>query len=260
VRAYPAIENLLRGDHGLLFAYDHGFEYGPGSFDERSVEPSFALDLANSGAFSGFICQKGIAARYYDQNIYDVPLVVKLNGKTSFRSDIEPKSIQNCTVDEAISYGASAVGYVIHVRSSYEPEMIAEFSRIEKEAHEKGLAVIAWMYIAGEQMHLADDNDIVAYAARVGMELNADALILKYTGDKGSFRWVVKNAGRSRVFVVGGPRMDTPYQLMETAKIIRDVGAAGFAIGRNIWQAKDPMGVINQISKLIYEGEDVTQI
>lgn len=260
MRAYPSIEKFLKGDHGLLFAYDHGFEYGPTSFDERSAEPTIALDLASTGFFSGFICQKGIAARYYDSDIHNVPLIVKLNGKTSFRDDIEPKSLQNCTVDEAISFGASGVGYVIHVRSAYEAEMISEFGKIEREAHEKGLAVFAWMYIAGDEMINPDQSDIVAYAARVGMELNADGLILKYTGDEGSFRWVVKNAGRSKVFVVGGPRMDTAFQLSDTAKIIRKAGAAGFAIGRNIWQSKDPMGVINQLSKIIYEGEDITQL
>jgi len=253
MRVYPAIEKLLRGEHGLLFAYDHGFEYGPGHFDERSAEPSFAIDLANSGPFTGFICQKGIAARYFDVNIYDVPLIVKLNGKTSFRSDVEPKSIQNCSVDEAISYGATAVGYVIHVRSQYEPEMIAEFGRIEREAHEKGLAVLAWMYIAGDTMISPEETDVVAYAARVGAELNADGIIIKYTGDEGSFRWVVKNAGRSRVFVVGGPRMETEYQLMDTAAIVKKVGAAGFAIGRNIWQAKDPMAVSTKLSNLLLE-------
>lgn len=253
MRAYPAIEKLLRGEHGLLFAYDHGFEYGPKNFDERSAEPSFALDLACSGAFTGFICQKGIAARYYDLGIHDIPLIVKLNGKTSFRSDLEPKSILNCSVDEAISYGAAAVGYVIHVRSQYEPEMIAEFGRIEREAHEKGLAVLAWMYIAGDQMISPEDTDAVAYAARVGMELNADGIIIKYTGDEGSFRWVVKNAGRARVFVVGGPRMETEYQITDTARIIKNVGAAGFAIGRNIWQAKDPMHIATDLNKILFE-------
>ena len=252
MRSYPAIEKFLRAEHGLLFAYDHGFEYGPKNFDERSAEPSFALDLANSGAFTGLICQKGIAARYYDPNIYSVPLIVKLNGKTSFRGDLEPRSLQNCSVDEAISYGASAVGYVIHVRSKYEPEMLSEFGRIEREAHEKGLAVMAWMYVAGDEIYSREHTDIVAYAARVGMELNADGLILKYTGDAASFRWVIKNAGRTKVFVAGGPRMETTFQLMDTAGIIKEAGATGFAIGRNVWQAKDPMYVVEQLERKLF--------
>jgi len=252
MRTYPGIEKLLKNDHGLLFAYDHGFEYGPSHFDERSVEPSFALELASSGNFTGFICQKGIAARYYDPDYHTVPLIVKLNGKTSFRDDRELKSIQNCTVDEAISFGAVAVGYVIHVGSAYEAEMIAEFGRIEREAHEKGLAVLAWMYVAGHDMVHPEHSDTIAYAARVGMELNSDAIIVKYTGDEESFRWVVKNAGHSKVFVVGGPRMETAYQLIDTARIVTRVGAAGFAIGRNIWQSKDPMSVVHHMAEELF--------
>ncbi len=246
------IEKLMRNGQGLLFAYDHGFEYGPGNFDERSVEPTFALELANCGHFTGFICQKGIAAKYYDPVLYQVPLIVKLNGKTSFRPDIQAKSIQNCSVDEAVSFGASAVGYVIHVGSAYEAEMIAEFGRIEREAHDRGLAVLVWMYVTGDDVIQPDQSGHVAYAARVGMELNADGIIIKYTGDEGSFRWVVKNAGRAKVFVVGGPHMDTPYQVLETARIVKKAGAAGFAIGRNIWQARDPMELANKLGGQLF--------
>lgn len=256
MRAYPAINQFLRGEHGLLFAYDHGFEYGPRSFDERSSEPSFALELANSGYFTGFICQKGVAARYYDSSIHPIPLIIKLNGKTSFRNDVEPKSILNCTVDEAVSFGAQGVGYVIHVRSQYEPEMIAEFGRVEREAHERGLAVFVWMYIAGDEMVSPQDPDVVAYAARLGMELNADGIILRYTGDEGSFRWVVKNAGRAHVFVVGGPRMDTEFQLLDTADVVRKTGASGFAIGRKIWQDKDPIRIARRLGKKLFENEE----
>jgi class I fructose-bisphosphate aldolase len=256
---YRVVNKFLKDGHGLLFAYDHGFEYGPGHFDERSVEPTYALELAESGGFTGFICQKGIAAHYYDPYIHKIPLIVKLNGKTSFRTGHEPKSIQNCSVDEAISYGAAGVGYVIHVGSLYEAEMIAEFGRVEREAHEKGLAVFVWMYITGDDILQPEHSDTVAYAARVGMELNADGIIVKYTGDEGSFRWVVKNAGHAKVFVVGGPRMDTPYQLTETAKVIVRTGAAGFAIGRNVWQSKDPILVVHQISTELFGEGHVTE-
>ena len=251
-REYPTINAFLNNNHGLLFAYDHGFEYGPANFDERSVEPTYALELANSGGFTGFICQKGIAARYYDPDIHKTPLIVKLNGKPSFRPDLEPKSIQNCTVSEALSFGASGVGYVVHVGTKYEAEMIAEFGKIEREAHEHGLAVFVWMYIAGDDLISPENSDVVAYAARVAMELNTDAVILKYTGDEGSFRWVVKNAGRAKVFAVGGPRMDTPYQLVDTARVVARSGGTGFAIGRNIWQAKDPMSVVNHLCEEFY--------
>jgi class I fructose-bisphosphate aldolase len=245
------INQILHNDHGLLLAYDHGFEYGPGEFNDFSVDPANIVNLANSGHFTGFICQKGIAAKYYDRILHNVPLIVKLNGKTSFHPHDEPQSLKNCTVDEAASLGASGVGYVIHIGSRYEPQMLAEFGRTENEAHEKGMFILAWMYVKGEDLVHPGQADTLAYAARLGMELNADAIIIKYTGDADSFKWVVKNAGMAKVFVVGGPHTDTIYQLLDTAKEIKKAGAAGFAIGRNIWQAKDPQHAARQVSQVV---------
>lgn len=253
--SWEPIDRILKNGKGLLMAYDHGFEYGPTQFDMRSVDPHFAIDLADSGSFTGFICQKGIAAKYYDKAVHQVPLILKLNGKTSFRQHDEPLSLQNTTVDEALFYGASAVGYVIHVGSAHEQQMIVEFGKIEREAHEKGLAVLAWMYVAGDDLVSPGEADTLAYSARVGMELNADGIIIKYSGNKETFEWVIANAGQSKIFVVGGPRTDTAYQLVDTAKDVIKSGAAGFAIGRNVWQAKDPEHVARQLATEIF-GEE----
>lgn len=254
--AWEPIDKILKDGKGLLLAYDHGFEYGPSQFNMDSVDPEYVLKLANSGCFTGFICQKGIAARYYRPAEHEVALIVKLNGKTSFRPHDEPLSLQNCSVDEAIAYGASGVGYVIHVGSLHEQQMIVEFSKVEREAHAKGLFVMAWMYVAGEDLVSPQEVDILAYSARVAMELNADGIILKYTGSADSFAWVVKNAGRAKVFVVGGPRTDTTYQLLDTAKEIKKAKAAGFAIGRNVWQAKDAEHVANQLCQAVFGKEE----
>lgn len=118
------INKLLKNGRGILLAYDHGFEHGPVDFDEKSVDPVWVMDIADSGYFTGVVCQKGIAAKYYDKNVRKVPLILKLNGQTSFHKDEEPISLQNCTVDEAVSLGAVGVGYTIFVGSDHEQEMI----------------------------------------------------------------------------------------------------------------------------------------
>lgn len=236
----------------MLLAYDHGFEHGPIEFDERSVDPAWVMDIANSGHFTGVICQKGIAARYYDKEKHRVPLIVKLNGKTGFHQGEEPISVQNCTVDEALSLGAIAIGYTIFVGSQRENEMIQEFSAIEEEAHEKGLIVIGWMYPRGAKITSDTDPETVAYAARLGLELNADAIKIKYTGDTSSYKHVIAVAGKTKVFVVGGPKTDTPDQLYETAHDIIEAGAVGLAIGRNVWQAKNPLEVAKTLASIIY--------
>ena len=238
------INKILRNGKGLILAYDHGFEYGPEDFNENSVDPEWIMGIAESGYFTGFVCHKGIAAKYYNPLIHEVPLIIKLNGKTSQSKKVEPLALQNCSIEDAVRLGAVAVGYTIYLGSKHEQKMIQEFSKIESTAHENGLIVIAWMY--------TEKTDLLPYAGRLGMELNADVVNLKYTGEAKSFEWVVKNTGRTKLFVIGGPRTDTAYQLLETAKAVTSVGANGLTVGRNIWQAKHPLEIAKQLAEIIF--------
>lgn len=245
---------IERNGKVMLLAYDQGFEHGPTDFDERSVDPNFILDIARSGYYTGLVFQEGVAARYYTtaSDVADLPpLVVKLNGKTAFQTG-DPLSLQLCTVEKAAELGAKAVGYTIYVGSEHEEKMLAEFSRIEDEAHQRGLIVIGWMYPRGKKVEGKENSkDILAYAARLGLELNADFVKLPYTGDSESFKWVVESAGKTKVLVQGGKRMDWPELASEVTGALA-AGASGIAIGRNIWQAVNPDEITKKLSELVF--------
>ena len=128
--------------------------------------------------------------------------------------------------------------------------MFKEFAVIEREAHLKGIPVIMWSYPRGKSV---DENnpDTIAYAARVALELGADMVKLKYTGDVKSFSWVVKSAGRTKVVVSGGVKKDKSKFLDEVQSVMH-AGAAGIAVGRNVWQSEDPMGVTAELKNIVY--------
>lgn len=234
----------------MLLAYDQGFEHGPVDFDEKNVDPAYIMEIAKNGFYTGVVFQEGIAARYYDKQC-GVPLVVKLNGKTSFYSE-EPLSLQLCTVDKAIELGASAVGYTIYVGSEHEEQMLVEFSKIEDEAHAKGLGVIAWMYPRGSKVAGHEsERDTVAYGARLGLELNADFVKVPYTGDPESFNWVVRAAGKTGVLAQGGKKIDWE-NLEEEVSGVMKAGAKGIAIGRNVWQDQNPNEVSQKLSEIVF--------
>ncbi|KKT65319.1 MAG: Fructose-bisphosphate aldolase (Class I) [Candidatus Collierbacteria bacterium GW2011_GWC2_44_30] len=134
---------IERNGKVMILAYDQGFEHGPVDFDEKSVDPAYIMEIAKNGYFTGVVFQEGVAAKYY-QKESGVPLIVKLNGKTSFQGE-EPLSLQLCTVEKAAELGAVGVGYTIYVGSENEERMMVEFSKIEDEAHARGMIVIAWM-------------------------------------------------------------------------------------------------------------------
>ena len=245
---------IERNGRVMLLAYDQGFEHGPVDFDEKSVDPNYIMDIARSGHYTGVIFQEGVAAKYYATAVTHEnlpPLIVKLNGKTSFQGE-EPLSLQLCTVEKAIELGAKAVGYTVYVGSEHEEQMLAEFSRIEDEAHAKGLVVIAWMYPRGKKVEgKQTTKETLAYAARLGLELNADYVKIAYSGDVDSFKWVVAAAGKTKVLVQGGKRLDWPELVAEVTGALA-AGAAGIAIGRNVWQDSNPVEISKKLSELVY--------
>ena len=245
------LDKITKNGKALFLAYDQGLEHGPTDFNEESVNPLKVLEIADSGFFTGLILQKGIAEKYFFNKNYQVPLIVKLNGKTNLIKDEDPYSPQICSVAEALSYGAAAVGYTIYIGSEHEPKMTAEFGKIEQEAEEAGIPVIAWMYPRGRNIPDEKDPKIIAYAARVGLELGADIIKIRYTGDPVSFNWVIRNAGEAKVVVMGGSKEDE-NTFLEKAKIIMDQGAIGLAVGRNIWQNPQPLKIAKKIAEIIW--------
>ena len=166
---------------GVFLAYDHGLEHGPTDFTDINVSPAYILDIAEKAEVDALILLKGGAKHYYSKKI-SIPLILKLNGKTALYGG-EPFSTQNTSVQEAVKFGASAVGYTIYFGSKYEKYMIREFGKIEEEAHSIGLPVVMWSYPRGQGIKDDEAPNIVAYAARAAFELGADIVKLKYPND-----------------------------------------------------------------------------
>ena len=209
----------------LFLAYDQGIEHGPTDFNLKNVDPDFIINLAKKGKFTAMIFQKGIAEKYYDEiKKSRVSLILKLNGKTKLVKN-DPVSRQLCTVDEAISFGAVGVGYTIYIGSKYEDEMLDEFADIQREAHKKGLPVIAWIYPRGKGIKGKNKRDLMAYAARVGLEIGADIIKLHSTGKKEDLSWAIRSAGKARVVIAGGSKKGE-RELFNEIKEAMEVGLA----------------------------------
>ncbi len=245
------LNSILIEKRAMYLAYDQGMEHGPIEFNENNVDPSYIIEIAKSGRYNGIIFQKGIAEKYNREiRKSKVPLIIKLNGKTNLYNG-EPLSRQLCNVKEAIKLGASAVGYTIYLGSKYESIMLQEFEKIEEEAHKKRIPVIAWIYPRGKSVEHKDDGELMAYSARTALELGADIVKIKYNGDIKDLKWAVKSAGKTRVVVAGGNKVKEKEFLREVSEVIKS-GAMGVAVGRNVWQSKDPIEISEKIRKIVF--------
>ncbi len=249
---------LLRGDRSLMLACDQGLEHGPQDFNLKNLDPQYILDIALEQRYSAVILQAGLAEKYYHEAYKDVPLVAKINGKTSLLSG-EPYSPQLCSVDRAIKIGADAIGYTLFPGSAREADIFQNFTSVVERAHDYGIPVIAWMYPRGKAIKNDIDTNILAYAARIGLELGADFLKLKYNHDPEGFKWVVKNAGRARVLAAGGDKQ-SPQDFLHTSKEMLSTGITGFAVGRNVWQDENPHGVSKALNDLVFHNKEVQDV
>lgn len=246
------LKKILKAGKALYLAYDQGLEHGPtGDFDDININPLYIIKIAQKSKFQGLVFQKGIAEKYRKEiKKSKIPLILKLNGKTSLYKG-EPIARQLCSVKEAIQLGASAVGYTIYIGSAHESFMMNEFENIEEEAHAKGLPVIAWIYPRGKAIKNDASRKIMSYAARVGLELGADIVKLKYGGNPTDLIWTVKAAGKTKVVIAGGPPINEKTLLKQVSEIMK-TGAVGLAVGRNVWQNPNPLQITKKIQGIIW--------
>ncbi|MBU1202162.1 MAG: fructose-bisphosphate aldolase [Nanoarchaeota archaeon] len=251
------INKLLTNGKAIFLAYDQGMEHGPIDFNLKNCDPNYILDIALEGHYNAVILQHGIAEKYYQDYYKDIPLIVKLNGQTNI-TKLEPISKQLCSVERAIKLGATGVGYTIYSGSEKENEMMVEFSKIVDTAHDYGLPTIAWMYPRGKFVQNQKDTNILAYAARIGAELGADIIKMQYNQDFEGFKWIVKNAGRTKVVISGGEKTE-PLEFLKMSSEIMKTGAIGLAVGRNIWQHDKPFSLTKAVQNIVIQGKTVEE-
>lgn len=248
------LQPFLYKGKALFLAYDHGFEHGPKDLIGKSIDPDYILDIAVKGGYTGIILQKGIAEKYYTGTKYqkEIPLILKINGKTNIPQIADPYSSVNCSVDYAKRLGAKAVGYTIYLGSKYEERMFDDFGKIQEKAHQLKMAAIAWIYPRGSAVEEEISPEITAYAARVGLELGADMIKIKYCGSEEAFRKAVQSAGKTKVVLSGGPKLEEE-EFLKIIKSVIKVGAAGVAVGRNVFQHQDPLAMTEKIKKIVFD-------
>jgi class I fructose-bisphosphate aldolase len=260
----------------MILAYDQGFEHGPRDFwaNYNSAHFEYILRIATEGGFTALVIHAGLAEKFQFQiRNSRVPLILKLNGKSELYTGDDPYAPQLYSVKDAVKHlGAVAVGYTVYTGSKYEYLMNKEFAEIVQAAHRMEIPVVGWMYPRGESLkagkskttkmaleEVSDDLAIdetpsmVAYGARIGLELGADIVKIKYTGSVKSFKRVVECAGPTKVVMSGGPQTKTEKEFLNRVKDVLRAGAIGIAVGRNIWQRKNALEFSRRVGEVIFK-------
>lgn len=251
---------ITRNGNSLILAYDHGVEHGPVDFEPQpeSADPRHVFEVAKHEAVTCIAVQKGIAEGYYPEYSDDVTLLVKLNGNSNLRKPEDYYSPKQCTVKYAVEeLGAEAIGYTMYAGSDYEDQMWKEFREVQEAAREYGVPVVMWAYPRGHGIEMNEDYtgdtdpSVIAYAARLGLELGADMVKCKYPGKEG-WEQVESVTGDMKTVMSGGSKASKQDFLDDVSDMI-EAGGNGLAVGRNVFQREDPEDLLDDLEKVIFK-------
>jgi len=238
----------------VIAPMDHGVTIGPIS---GIIDISKTIDSIRNGGANAVLMHKGIVSQGHRGYGNDIGLIIHLSASTSLSPDPNNKVLVT-SVEKAIQLGADAVSVHVNIGSETEAKMLQELGEVAETCSQWGIPLLAMMYPRGERITNENDVEMVKHAARVGSELGVDIVKTNYTGSPETFEEVVEGA-IVPVVIAGGPKVNTNKELLEMAKDSVEVGGAGVAFGRNIFQAKDPAKMTNAIAEVVHNNLDVEE-
>ncbi|MFI7680121.1 class I fructose-bisphosphate aldolase [Actinophytocola sp. NPDC049390] len=263
----------LRNGTALFLPYDQGFEHGPRDFfaNPASGDPKYVIRLALEGGFNGVVLQIGLAEKFYWDFAGELPLVLKLNGKTDIPPDSAALSPVHGSVADAVRLGADAVGYTLYVGTPAQEQDFAQYRQVRADAERLGMPLIVWAYPRGSAVEAKGGKNsfyAVDYAARVASELGADVVKVNFPHPEkqdgtpeqygaafttqDAIDAVVRSANRTMVLVSGGAKAGDEA-MFEKARQSMDAGATGLIFGRNVWQRDhdDSLRFVERLRELL---------
>src|SRR5512140_2643716 len=159
----------------MVLPLDQGLEHGPTDFfpNPPALDTSFQVRLALEGGYSAIALGIGLAERYLHEHAGELPLILKLNGKTNIADDAEATSPAFASVEDAVRLGADAVGYTVYVGSPRQDAEIREYGRVRRDCERLGMPLVVWAYPRGRDVDARGGKGSLYaqdYAARVAEE------------------------------------------------------------------------------------------
>lgn len=244
--------------------------------DSGAEDPDYIMQLAEKGGYNAVAVHYGVAKRYWAKLEGSVPLILKINGKTSIPSQSSPLSVHTSWVEDAVRIGAVGIGYTMYYGTPAQDRDIPQLAQVREQCERTGLPLIVWAYPRGEAINAkggAETSYALESAARMAMEMGATVIksnlpkaapadfvnndaVPKYFRDLeqdllklspleqkvARAKRVVEAAQGVPVLFSGGSEIGDE-DLLENAEVCVDGGGFGFIFGRNMWKRPEKEGL-----------------
>lgn len=234
----------------FILAMDHGSNFSV--LPAMKHTSKLIHDLALAGA-DAFLSTVGMADKFAD-SFCGKGIILRIDGGVSFLGDHTKPTQVLVHAEDALRLGADSVIAMSFPGSRFEHEILSDFERAVLDCHRWGLPVTGEALPRGfEKADDARTPENITFACRQAVEMGADIIKTNYTGDMESFHELTESV-YAPVVILGGAKKVPERELLQEIHDALEAGAAGIAMGRNIWGHENPARYAAAIAKLIHEG------
>ncbi|MBU4149628.1 MAG: 3-hydroxy-5-phosphonooxypentane-2,4-dione thiolase [Candidatus Omnitrophica bacterium] len=236
------ISRIIKPEAGraVMLAVDHGYFLGPTSGLEdpgKTIKP--LLPYADS-----LMVTRGVLRNSVDPQ-ENIPIVLRVSGGNSIVGEDLSKEAITVSIQDAIRLNVSAVALSIYVGSKYEHQTLKNLATLVSECEGYGIPVLAVTAVGREMVR---DAKYLSLACRIAAELGAHMVKTYYCED---FEKIVKTCPVP-IVIAGGKKIPEKDALKLAYDAVNE-GAVGVDMGRNIFQSKDPVGMIKAVRDIVHK-------
>jgi DhnA family fructose-bisphosphate aldolase class Ia len=242
------LEALFRNGKTVILPIDHGC-----AIPVPGLENPFQLIDQVNEFVDGYVMNLGVALRAAD-SLAGKGIILRTDVYNTRTTGEGAGSIGVFGVEEAEMVGANAVMNMLYPFSNYEKANFQECADLIRLSLDTDIPVIleSLPYALGAPEKYTVEN--VSFAVRLAAELGSDVVKTPYptNGTVEDFRRIV---GQSfvPVIILGGAATGDDAGLLKMVENAMDAGAAGIAIGRNVWQHKTPAAIARSLAAVVHE-------
>lgn len=224
----------------VMLAFDHGYIMGSTAGLERLdlVVPKLASDI------DVYMATRG-AIRTCVPPTYNKALALRCSAGSSVLDDDMSHEVIGVNIEDAIRMNASCMAIQTFIGAPGEKTSIENLCKTVDAGYKYGIPTLGVVAV-GKEMERT--TKFFLLATRMLAEFGAGIVKTYYCED---FKHVV-SACPVPIVVAGGKKVSEEEALTMTYMAIAD-GAAGVDMGRNIFQAGDPLAMTKAIAKIVHE-------
>jgi class I fructose-bisphosphate aldolase len=244
------LKRFMRSPSGriVIFPLDHGVSCGPIPGLENMDR---VIRAGIAGGADALVLHKGMM-RFLEPIAAELPgIFMHLSASTQLGPSIHRKVLIG-TVEEAIRRGADGVSLHINLGDASEPEMLEDLGHVGAACAQWQIPLLVMIYVRGAGIATPVPDTAIAHCTRAAAELGADLIKIPNPAEQATLQAIADSIAVP-VVVAGGSRKEEPLPFLEGIERALQAGARGVAIGRNVFQRREPEHLLRAVRKMVHE-------